>query len=79
MLQLALLILQQDKVMWEQWSFSSSLAINPAHALIEEVNKSTWNKSSRNRNALKFYLVLSFLGKFNKVNCPSVTRKNKLY
>ncbi len=65
---LQLLTFQQDK---------ATCGPNPAH--VKEVNKSTWNKSSRNRNALKFYLVLSFLGKFNKVNCPSVIRKNKLY
>ncbi len=48
-------------------SFRSSLAINPAHVLIEEVNKSTRNKSTRNRNALNFCLVLASLGKLNKV------------
>ncbi len=50
--------------------FKSSLAINPTHVLTEEVNKST-----RNRNALNFCLLLASLGKFNKVNCPSFTQK----
>ncbi len=65
-LQLVLLTLQHDK--------SSSLVINP---LVEEVNKSTQNKSARNRNAINLCLVLASLGKFNKVNCPSFPWKKK--
>ncbi len=46
-------------------SLSSSLAVNSAHVLIE-VNKSTWNKSTRNRTTINFCLVLASLGKFKK-------------
>ncbi len=56
-------------------SFGSSLAVNPAHAYVEEVNKSTWNNSTRNRNILNICLVLASLRKFSKVNCPLFTRK----
>ncbi len=38
--------------------------------IVEEVKKST-----RNRNVISFCLLLTSLGKFNKVNCPSFTRK----
>ncbi len=49
------------------WSFSSSLAINPAHVLTKERDKSIRNKSTRNRNVLNFCLVLATSGKFNEV------------
>ncbi len=58
-------------------SFSNSLAVNPAHVHVEEVNTSTQNKSIRNMNALKFCLVLASLGKFNIVNCSSFTPPKK--
>ncbi len=58
-------------------SFSSSLAVNPAHVFVEEIKKSTQNKSTRNGSAINFCLLLASLGKFNKVNflsCNSVGR-----
>ncbi len=58
-------------------SFSSNLAVNPAHLLVKEVNKSKLNKSTRNRNTINFCLVLAPLGKFNKVNCSSFTPPKK--
>ncbi len=45
--------------------------------LIEEVNKSTGNKYTRNKNATNIYLVLASLGKFNKVKCPSFTKQKQ--
>ncbi len=44
--------------------------------LIEKVNKSTHNKSTRNRIAINFCLVLASLGKEGKeVNRPSFSQK----
>ncbi len=57
-------------------SFSSSLAVHQAHVLVEEVNKSTQNKSTRNRNVTNFCQVLTSSGKSNKVYCPSFNHKN---
>ncbi len=52
--------------------FSSSLAVNPAHVLNEEVDKSLRNKSTVN-----FCVVLSSLEKFHKVNCVSTPPPKK--
>ncbi len=57
--------------------FNSSLAVYPSCVLIEEVKKSTWNKSTRNRKAINFCLVLTSLEKFHKFNCPSLTPKKR--
>ncbi len=58
-------------------SFGSILVVTSAHVLVKEVNKSTWNKSTRNRNALNICLVFASLGKFDKINCPSYTQTKK--
>ncbi len=59
-------------------SFSSRLAINPAHVLMlrkwRELTH-TWVffvSCPRNRNGINFCVVLACLGKLNKVNLPSL-------
>ncbi len=58
------------------WSFSSSLAVNPAHVLVEKVNNPHGINSQETGTISIYVWYFVSLGEFNKVNCLHFPAEN---